>query len=106
MGVFEFTEALRRQKKILIIGAILIVGFVVFLGFDFDDGFGFKAKPRYESTIQIAVVPSDLESLAEPLPNPGASKVLGRFLQTGPLFRTMPHSSPSYPGCRPNGFVW
>ncbi len=72
MDVFEFTEALRRQKKILIIGAILIVGLVVFLGFDFDDGFGFKAKPRYESTIQIAVVPSDLESLAEPLPNPGA----------------------------------
>jgi hypothetical protein len=72
MDVFEFTEALRRQKKILIIGAILIVGLVVFLGFDFEDGFGFRAKPRYESTIQIAVVPSDLDSLSDPLPDPGA----------------------------------
>ena len=72
MDVFEFTEALRRQKKLLIVGAILIIGLVAYTGFDFDDGVSFRAKPRYESSIQIAVVPDDLDSLTDPLPNPGA----------------------------------
>jgi hypothetical protein len=72
MDLFDFTEALRRRKRLLIIGTILIIGFVLYTGFDFSNGIALRAKPRYESSIQIAVVPADLDSLAESLPNPGA----------------------------------
>jgi hypothetical protein len=72
MDLFDFTEALRRRKWLLIVGTILIIGFVLYTGFDFSDGISLRAKPRYESSIQIAVVPADLDSLADTLPNPGA----------------------------------
>ncbi len=69
MDLFEFTEALRRQKWILIIGGLLIVGLIAYLGFDYKNGIDFRAKPRYESSIQIAVVPADFDSLASTFPN-------------------------------------
>lgn len=71
MDLFEFTEMLRRQRRILVAGAILIVGVVVAFGFDYDDGIRFRAQPRSESAIQMAVVPANFDSLASTLLNSG-----------------------------------
>ena len=72
MDLFEFTEMLRRRARLVIAGAIVIVGLVIAFGFDYDDGVHFRAKPRAESSIQMAVVPAEFDSLASTLSNSGA----------------------------------
>jgi hypothetical protein len=72
MNLFEFSELLRRQKKLLIAGATIIVLLVAFMSFEYDNGVRLRAQPRYESSIQMAVVPAGFESLGSALPNVGA----------------------------------
>jgi hypothetical protein len=63
---------LRRQKWLLIVGGVLIVGLIVFMSVEYNSGFRLRSQTRYESSIQMAVVPEDFDSLANALSNVGA----------------------------------
>lgn len=71
MNVYEFTQALWRQKWLLLAGGILIVAAIFMVGFEFDGGVKLRAQPKYESTIQMAVVPADLETLTGTISDSG-----------------------------------
>ena len=72
MDLYEFTEILRRQKVLFIGGILLLVSLIAFLSFEYDGGFRFRFGSRYESSIQMAVVPAGFDSLGNALPNVGA----------------------------------
>lgn len=71
MNVYEFTQALWRQKWVLLVGGILIAAAIFMVGFEFDGGVRLRAQPKYESTIQMAVVPADLETLTGTISDSG-----------------------------------
>ncbi len=56
MNIYEFTQALWRQKWLLLFGVLLLVPAAYFLAS--------SREPKYEASIQIAVVAANLESLA------------------------------------------
>jgi hypothetical protein len=72
MDLYEFTEILRRQKMLFIGGILLLVSLIAFLSFEYDSGFRFRFQSRYESSIQMAVVPAGFDSLGNTLPNVAA----------------------------------
>ena len=72
MDLYEFTEILRRQKVLFIGGILLLVSLIAFLSFEYDGGFRFRFGSRYESSIQMAVVPAGFDSLGNTLPNVAA----------------------------------
>jgi hypothetical protein len=64
LSVFEFTQALRRQRRFLIVGGLLL-GFAVFLmTFQVSSG-GLQARigPRYTTSVRMVVAPADTSSL-------------------------------------------
>ncbi|MGH8915184.1 MAG: hypothetical protein ACRDZM_11800 [Acidimicrobiia bacterium] len=69
MDIYEFTRALRRQRRLLLIGFIGL-GIAVFaLVFEVtrdSDGWSIENRipPKYESAIEMVVVPEGLDSLA------------------------------------------
>lgn len=69
MDIYEFTQALRRQRRLLLVGFVGL-GLVVFaLLFEVTrgaDGWSLESRipPKYESSIEMVVVPEGLESLA------------------------------------------
>lgn len=71
MNVYEFTQALWRQKWLLLVGSVLAIAAIIMVSLDFDGGVNLRSQPRYESTIQMAVVPADLESLTGTISDSG-----------------------------------
>ncbi|MDH3469953.1 MAG: hypothetical protein OEM94_01415 [Acidimicrobiia bacterium] len=72
MNVFDFTEALRRQRRFLVIGLVVVLLPIFLLSFTVSDGKPtFRIGPDYESTVQFAVAPAGVESLAQADLNPG-----------------------------------
>ena len=66
MNIFEFSQALRRQRRLLWMGLVVVLVPVFLLSFTVSDGKpAFRIGPDYESTVQIAVAPADIESLAQ-----------------------------------------
>ncbi len=69
MDIYEFSQALRRQWKLLLIGFLsLIVGVfaAIFEVSRVDGSLSFESRitPKYESSVEMVVVPAGLESLA------------------------------------------
>lgn len=69
MDIYEFTQALRRQWKLLLVGFLglsLAVFAFVFEVTRIGDRFSlqYRIPPKYESSIGMVVVPADLDSLA------------------------------------------
>ena len=64
MNVFEFTQALRRQRRFLMIGGLLL-GLAVFLMTFQVSGSGVEARvgPRYTTSVRMVVAPADTSSL-------------------------------------------
>ena len=65
MDVYEFTQALRRQKRFLAIGAVLLTCVVLFLTFEVSSG-GLQPRidPRYMATVKMVVAPAGADSLS------------------------------------------
>ena len=74
MDIYEFTQALGRQKRLLLVGFALLLAFVVALSVDFSDGVGLRSSAKYEATVDMAVVPRGFESLTQDL---GANNLAG-----------------------------
>lgn len=69
MDIYEFSQALRRQWKLLVIGSLsLVVGVLVAVfevkSVNGETTFESRITPKYESTIEMVVVPAGLESLS------------------------------------------
>ena len=64
MNVFEFTQALRRQRRFLMISGLLL-GLAVFLMSFQVSGSGVQARvgPRYTTSVRMVVAPADTSSL-------------------------------------------
>ena len=66
MDVYEFTQALRRQKRFLAIGSVLLACVVLFLTFEVSSG-GLQPRidPRYMATVKMVVAPAGADSLSD-----------------------------------------
>lgn len=69
MDIYEFSQALRRQWKMLVIGFLALVAGVFAAVFEVsrvDGSFSLESRitPKYESSVEMVVVPAGLESLA------------------------------------------
>jgi hypothetical protein len=87
VDIYEFTQALRRQWKLLLLGFIGL-GLAVFaLLFEVtrdNDGWSVENRipPQYESSIELVVVPAGLESLA-------SRSVAGGFSEPAQVYSQM-----------------
>ncbi|GBE20939.1 MAG TPA: hypothetical protein ENH00_01280 [Actinobacteria bacterium] len=67
MNAYEFVQALRRQKWLLIIGFALLILVVFGMLFKLEDGqLTQRITPKYSAEAQFAVVPSGVTSLTDP----------------------------------------
>ena len=65
MTIYDLSEAIRRHKAALMISTGALLALVLFLSFTWtEDGLGWRLGPRYESAVQMAVVPKGLDNLA------------------------------------------
>jgi hypothetical protein len=62
MDIYEFTQALWRRKWLLLIGFGLLMLIVVRMAYDFSTG-EMRSIPKFEATVNMAVVPADSDSL-------------------------------------------
>jgi hypothetical protein len=90
VDIYQFTRALRKQWKLLLVGFIGLGWAVFALLFEVtrDGGewsFEYRIPPKYESTIEMVVVPAGLESLASrsvAVGFDGPAQVYSQMLQT------------------------
>lgn len=69
MDIYEFTKALRRQWKLLVIGFVSLIVAVLAAVFEVKDvdgevKFESRITPKFESSVEMVVVPAGLESLS------------------------------------------
>jgi hypothetical protein len=67
MDIYEFTQVLWRRRGWLFGGFVLLLVVVVALAVDFSDGIKLRVNPKYQATVQMAVVPDSFDSLAQDL---------------------------------------
>lgn len=66
MDIFDFLSALRRQRRTLTLGALVLIAAVFTMTFKFgDDGIESRIDPKFEAVLQMAVVPAEVETLAD-----------------------------------------
>jgi len=66
MDIFDFTQALWRQRKMLIFGFIALMAGIFFLVFEVgEDGIQQRVTPKYVAQVMMAVVSTELESLTD-----------------------------------------
>lgn len=86
MNIYEFTQALRRQWKLLLIGILSLITGVLAATFEIsraDGSFQFESRitPKYESSVEMVVVPAGLESLASRQVADGSKEAAGVYAQ-------------------------
>lgn len=57
MNVYDFVQALRRQRRFILIGLFILVAGVVGFVFKLDNGLAWRIGPRYEATVRVLVAP-------------------------------------------------
>ena len=66
MDMIEFLQALRRQRTFLLLGLLLLVVAIAAMMFRIgESGVESRISPKFEATLQMAVVPAGLETLAD-----------------------------------------
>ncbi|MDH3500041.1 MAG: hypothetical protein OEM97_07965 [Acidimicrobiia bacterium] len=66
MDMIEFLQALRRQRTFLLLGLLLLVVAIAAMMFRISEsGIESRISPKFEATLQMAVVPAGLETLAD-----------------------------------------
>lgn len=66
MDIYDFTQALWRQRKMLIVGFIALIMGIFFLVFEVgEDGIQQRVTPKYVAQVRMAVVSAELESLTD-----------------------------------------
>lgn len=64
MTIYDLTEALKRHRIFLIVGFAVIIIAVLAVTLKYEDGsIGWRASQRYQSSIQIAVISPETDSL-------------------------------------------
>ncbi len=64
MSVYDLLQAILRYKKIVVTASLVLVVLVGVMTFKYEDGsIGWRASAKYDSSVQIAVVPPGVESL-------------------------------------------
>ena len=67
MDIVEFLAALRRQRLFLGLGMVALIVLVVAANYRVEDlSFDSRIEPKYTASIQMAVVPDGVTSLADP----------------------------------------
>jgi hypothetical protein len=83
MDIIDFVEALKRQKWFLIVGTLGLVLLVAAVNFQVENlSFDPRTQPKYTATIQMAVVPEGVTSLADPA-------VTGNFESAANFYATL-----------------
>lgn len=64
--MIEFLQALRRQRTFLLLGFLLLIVAVVGMMFEIgENGIQSRISPKFEASLQMAVVPAGLDTLAD-----------------------------------------
>ena len=66
MDMIEFLQALRRQRTFLLLGLLVLIVAIAGMMFRIgESGIESRITPKFEATLQMAVVPAGLETLAD-----------------------------------------
>ncbi len=83
LDVYEFTQALRRQRRLLIIGAVLLLVGTFLLTFKPSaNGLEPRIGPRYETSVRMVVTDGGIDTLAKATSGGEAMAQTAGFFQT------------------------
>jgi len=82
MNIFDLTQGIWRQRKLLLTGFILLVLGIILLVFEINsDGIRPRVTPKYVASGRMAVVPAELESLTDVTGGGNFSDVAGLYAE-------------------------
>jgi hypothetical protein len=86
MDIYEFTLGLWRQRRLLVIGFVVLFIAILLALFEVgSDGIRSRITPKYQASIDLVVVPAELESLTSASVSsgsPGAAELYGELLMS------------------------